>query len=476
MGSISDDLIACKKLKFINLSRNMFTNYIPSTIGRLSNLQTLKLHGNRLSGSIPKTIFDASQLEVLMLQSNRLTGSIPSYIGILQSLTTVTMSHNSLKGKIPKEIANLTKLEFLHFHENKLTGTAPIVNLTDETNINAYISDCGTSFMQCEFCSMCCNGKGKCQVQLKWKTPVQTFGFIFVSLLPFACILIFFGLSIAIDKGYLKGLKDKRSMTSIYSPSSVYCLVFSESIMGWFIYLLTAVMQSLALYLFLKKSNFHDKDTTWEFRYLCHEDSIDCDNKGTTSAFGWFMFAVALIYFLGADLVESTLQLRKAVVLFDSRLLISGFVIFFLTTLALFTSSIYNIALATSDTDLLTNAVILLFINEFDEQVMNLLRMMFPIWLRDRFEEVEQSMIKKNNHLGDRSDANHLGKIINVGLRISNEADNHNNYIRNLSTEIHEESYGKREKGKSEGRRIADNPERHKKGLNMLGLSTSSIC
>ena len=82
------------------------------------------------------------------------------------------------------------------------------------------------------------------------------------------------------------------------------------------------------------------------------------------------------------------------------QLALSGFVLLGLTVLAMFTSIFYNMALAQSNTDLIVNAVILLFINDLDEKTMDLLRSMVPNWTQKRIEEVKD-FIEKNNTFFD---------------------------------------------------------------------------
>merc|ERR1712087_134954 len=97
---------------------------------------------------------------------------------------------------------------------------------------------------------------------------------------------------------------------------------------------------------------------------------------------------------LGVDFLNSTFQIRKAVFLFDYWLLISGILHFGMTVLAVFSSHYYNMALATSNTELIVNAVILLFINDLDEQFMSVIQILVPDWFDDRVEEMRKNMLE----------------------------------------------------------------------------------
>ena len=164
--------------------------FIPPMIGHMSNLRSLKLHNNLLIGNIPEDLFEATKIEELMLHSNSLTGSIPSLVGHLHNLTTLSLSHNSLKGRIPTEMTNLSKIEYIHLQQNFLTGTTPRVTLVDETENTAFISDCSTSLLVCESCTMCCNNEGKCQVQFKFNMKMEDFVYTIVLSLPIGIALL----------------------------------------------------------------------------------------------------------------------------------------------------------------------------------------------------------------------------------------------------------------------------------------------
>ena len=88
------------------LVNNGLIGSIPSTIGNLTNLNTLVLGGNDLSGSIPNEIGNLTNLQNLNLQSNQLSGQIPLEIGNLINLNELSFSSNQLSGIIPNEICN----------------------------------------------------------------------------------------------------------------------------------------------------------------------------------------------------------------------------------------------------------------------------------------------------------------------------------------------------------------------------------
>ena len=97
--------------------------------------------------------------------------------------------------------------------------------------------------------------------------------------------------------------------------------------------------------------------------------------------------------------MKSLQQLQQAVLTLDWRLFWSGFSLVCLTMLALFASTVYNVALAESNTEMIMNAVILLFINDIDERVLLILNSFAPEWTRSRLQESRDFTSSKEHKL-----------------------------------------------------------------------------
>ncbi|CAN1143633.1 Leucine-rich repeat receptor-like serine/threonine-protein kinase BAM1 [Linum perenne] len=113
------------KLGQLDLSNNLLTGPLPSSLSNFSSLQILLLSGNNFSGSIPSTIGELHQVLKLELSSNSLFGTIPPEIGNCSHLAFLDLSQNNLSGPVPPEISNIHILNYLNLSRNHLSETIP---------------------------------------------------------------------------------------------------------------------------------------------------------------------------------------------------------------------------------------------------------------------------------------------------------------------------------------------------------------
>ena len=145
-GSIPDELGKLANLQSLSLQGNRLTGSIPDELGSLTALENLWLQGNYrldpgddaatdddeivggLDGSIPAELGSLTALEYLSLAKNDLSGAIPETLGDLNNLIWLYLSENNLDGSIPATLSNLGNLERLHLEKqrgDKLTGNIP---------------------------------------------------------------------------------------------------------------------------------------------------------------------------------------------------------------------------------------------------------------------------------------------------------------------------------------------------------------
>jgi Leucine-rich repeat (LRR) protein len=107
------------------LTNNHLVGTIPTSIGNLTKLMTLRFDVNTLSGTVPSSInANLSSLQTLVLSSTSLT-TMPD-LGALTNLQTLSLANNPFTaGPVPQWLANLTSLRSLNLTSAHLTGTIP---------------------------------------------------------------------------------------------------------------------------------------------------------------------------------------------------------------------------------------------------------------------------------------------------------------------------------------------------------------
>ncbi|GJR30551.1 kinase-like domain-containing protein [Tanacetum coccineum] len=122
-GKIPTTIGKLQNLQYLALAENQFSGLIPDAIGNLSLLIEL-LYSNKLAGHIPSSLGKCKELTVLSLRDNRLGGKIPKQSFQLPSLSIgLDLSQNSLSGSIPLDIKDLNMLNILDLSSNNLSGT-----------------------------------------------------------------------------------------------------------------------------------------------------------------------------------------------------------------------------------------------------------------------------------------------------------------------------------------------------------------
>jgi len=137
-GAIPTEIGNLVNLTYLIAMGNQLSGAIPASIGNLVNLIGLEISGNLLSGPIPVSIANCKKLTILWLHYNQLSGAIPPEIGNLPNLNDLSLGNNLLSGAIPTEIGNLVSLTALYLNDNQLSGSIPasISNLVNLQVLN----------------------------------------------------------------------------------------------------------------------------------------------------------------------------------------------------------------------------------------------------------------------------------------------------------------------------------------------------
>ncbi|MED6114223.1 hypothetical protein PIB30_078369, partial [Stylosanthes scabra] len=118
---------AMNSLEDLDISGNKLQGDIPDFFGNICTLQALDLSNNNLSGDLSRFIQNSSWcnrhvFQDLYLSYNRITGMIPTSIGLLSELESLDLSGNSLRGEITEtHLTSFSKLNYLDLSHNSLS-------------------------------------------------------------------------------------------------------------------------------------------------------------------------------------------------------------------------------------------------------------------------------------------------------------------------------------------------------------------
>ncbi|WVY90963.1 hypothetical protein V8G54_036477 [Vigna mungo] len=112
------------QLGYLDLSFNLLTGGISSSICNASFLEALDLSNNKLTGTIPQCLGSSQFLSLLSLGRNRLNGTLPITFS-KNSLISLQLNDNRFEGPLPESLSNCMQLEVLNLGNNQLEDTFP---------------------------------------------------------------------------------------------------------------------------------------------------------------------------------------------------------------------------------------------------------------------------------------------------------------------------------------------------------------
>ncbi|KAL3929375.1 MAG: hypothetical protein SGBAC_012240 [Bacillariaceae sp.] len=131
--SCSDNLVSGMDLSTFNL-----VGTVPTEIGLLTDLVSLRTSDNPITGTIPSEIGSLSSLEHLSLSATFMAGSIPTEVARMTSLTYLSLHDTVLTGAIP---ALPTSIVYFYAYRTKMGGQVPSIGqLTNLIHFEVYDS------------------------------------------------------------------------------------------------------------------------------------------------------------------------------------------------------------------------------------------------------------------------------------------------------------------------------------------------
>lgn len=298
----------------------------------------------------------------------------------------------------------MTNLSLLHLHHNQIKGNADYM----EIPVKSYITDCGSTFenealVECVTCSECCTSDGDClKVQDTWpqqdlkKWDVQP-----------VCVLLGITLGVAIalfctclilKKMIGERLPRLHIAKSIILKNSVFRFFLVSDAKAWLMAIVAVVIQIYILCVFIRASDFTYKKNDWEYSMSCPNNEELCDDSRFISIHGWVIFGIILSSFLFKDLIDGLLLVYESLTSSGGlKELFTGIVVLFVTSFLFLGSALYNYSTSLSDTDLLKDVVVLLFLSEVDGKLFQIVEHVFPSWT----EQVQKRILQPKEEINE---------------------------------------------------------------------------
>ncbi|KAH0706958.1 hypothetical protein KY289_012034 [Solanum tuberosum] len=109
-------------LTLLDLSRNNFSNSIPSCLGSMANLTVLDLRRNNFTGSLPPLCAHSTSLSTIVVNGNRFEGPVPVSLRKCNGLQVLDVGNNAINDTFPAWLGTLQQLQVLILTSNKFHG------------------------------------------------------------------------------------------------------------------------------------------------------------------------------------------------------------------------------------------------------------------------------------------------------------------------------------------------------------------
>eukprot|EP00984_Skeletonema_dohrnii_P014278 scaffold5981_cov146-Skeletonema_dohrnii-CCMP3373.AAC.7 len=357
----------------------------------MNRVTKLNLTNNGLSGRLSKSIGNLSFIEVMDLSDNDMKGSIPTEIGLLSNLTYLRLSYNAFTGAAPEGLGELTRMQLLQLQSNRITEIPNIPQLDKSIYKNStFVTDCGVpsafdEALECDNSRLTSslhttshqlsstphigNANEDCYPQEE-TLIAEHFGLnfgtfaavLFASFIVLCCIVVL--CSYFFNKRKNRGNTLTASTKRRLEEDDNYALSrIGKNSVGILVFFILA-----------SETNLQDDKIEVRFTWKCPRDSDVCKNNADLDKAGWVIFSVLMTAALAKDLISGSKLIYHSSKVRHSRgsrirYFIGGMWLCSITLYALYVSTVYNKAIATSNTEIIVNSVIVLFVMDLDEWI-----------------------------------------------------------------------------------------------------------
>ncbi|KAM7266812.1 hypothetical protein ACFE04_008978 [Oxalis oulophora] len=109
-GEISVDIVKCKQIMRLHLTKNKLSGDLPNSLPMLSNLKILEISYNKFTGSLAG-LDRISGLNTLLVEYNQLDGNLPQFD--FSNFQEFNVSYNNLSGQTPDKISPFNETSFV---------------------------------------------------------------------------------------------------------------------------------------------------------------------------------------------------------------------------------------------------------------------------------------------------------------------------------------------------------------------------
>eukprot|EP00984_Skeletonema_dohrnii_P033039 scaffold28411_cov83-Skeletonema_dohrnii-CCMP3373.AAC.1 len=327
------------------------------TCDDMNHVVKLNLTNNGLSGRLSESIGNLTFVKELDLSDNDIRG-VPSaqfivplvYAFVSNSQQTNDARTLNLQASIPTELGKLSNLTYLRNEDDDCYPQ-------EETKVVKWgLKDYGTfaAVLSACFIALCC--------------MVAILLYVIARRMDIGNSLT------SADATRIKE-NDMYALSKI-GKDSVYSYFVTDNIFGWMAALTALCLQFGILVFFIRASeaNLQNDRTDVQFTWKCPRDTDVCDDKADFTGAGWAIFSVLMVAFLSKDLISGS----KLIITQPELHTLSnqGFAI----SLVDCVSTVYNKAIAISNTDIIVNAVVVLFVMDLDEWIFSTLEAINEDW------------------------------------------------------------------------------------------------